>query len=376
MRVLRSRKPNVERMKRKRDLDGLREALRYRETVVDEEGEWDVGLDVRVAAAEAMSEFNGPAVAADLAEALDDPQPAARLASIDALSKLGLVVAVNDLARCVAARDEGADEVSDRALDLLAGWQVEGPAELLVETLLEPGAPPLDDRHREALTRLIEADPRSADAARLLVDGIVAVLQEAPDEQAEPRAERILGWLAPLAPDTVLNALVDGKASPGAMRVAGQLGDDRAVDPILRELRSADPAMRRSAAMAAGQLNHTRTVIGLLTATQDPQQQVRDAASAALDRMGTAAVIAAMATFVAPESLGPVEEVAAETPSLPKTPDQIAAGAPDAAGVRDGSGAPEGPRPPDGSTAPNGARPPGLRRRRGGVVDRLLGRLE
>src|SRR5438067_1202994 len=65
-------------------------------------------------------------------------------------------------------------------------------------------------------------------------------------------------------------------------------------------MNSPDPDVRASAATAAGKLNHTQAVPALLSATQDQEQAVRDAASQALDRMGTAAVIAGLAALTSP----------------------------------------------------------------------------
>ena len=343
-------------MRRKRDLEGLRRALDYRETEVDDDGEWDVGVQVRADAATALGDFEPQQVAEDLARALADPQPAVRLAAVEAVGRLDTPVTAEALAGCAVARDEGAEEASRSAVDVLEGWGVEGPADYLAEQLLRSGAGALDDRHRVDLERLLAADARGDAAREQMADDLVAILRETPDPVTEERAEEVLLWLGPHAIEPVIRGL-GGAGVPSLIRVAGQLGDSRAVDPIVRALGSPDPVMRRSAAEAAGDLNHTRTVLGLLAAGQDPERDVRDAAARALDRMGTAAVIAAMATLM---QLGMEDQIPMAAQALPRTdmiPHNREALAPAAGDGEARRGAP-------------------ARRRSGGIVDRLFGRIE
>ena len=133
-------------------------------------------------------------------------------------------------------------------------------------------------------------------------------LQGPHDEALAERGERILGWLGPPGVDTVVDALANGRADPALVRAAGRAGDARAVESVVAALGSPDPEMRRSAALAAGALNHTDAVPELLNATQDPEQSVRDAASAALNRIGMAAVIVGLASLI-----GPLEQQQAAT---------------------------------------------------------------
>jgi hypothetical protein len=295
--LLSPRRPDVQKLRRKDNLEGLRAALRYRETFVDEEGgESDAGVEVRVEAAEAMSHFNGPAVADDLAEAVDDSQLEVRLAAVDAISKLGVPTAVERLVDCVIGRGTASDELQDRALELLTGWRLEGVAEFFVERLFQPDSPPVEDRHVESFDRILAADPRGAAAQPPVAEAVIAVLERSPDERAQAGAEWLLGRLGPPAVEAVLEALSDGRAHPALLRAAGLLGDVRAVEPLVGRLDSADPEIRQAAAVAVGSLSHTAAVPALVDATQDPERSVRDAAIAALDRMGTAAVIVGLVT--------------------------------------------------------------------------------
>jgi hypothetical protein len=350
--LLSPRRPNVQRLKRKENLDGLRAALRYRETFVDEEGlEWDAGVDIRIEAAEAMSHFNGPAVADDLAEAVGDLQPEVRLAAVEAISRLGMAVGVDALLDCVIGGGNGSSELEMRALEVLTGWHLEGLPEIFVERLLRPDGPPVEERHGEAFGRILAADPRGSAAGSAVADIIIASLDRPLEEPARAWGERILGRLGTPAAESVLEALANGRPSPALVRAAGSLGDVRAVEPLIQCLDSSDPEMRRSAAVAAGSLNHTGTVPALLGAMQDPERSVRDAAGEALNRMGTAAMIVGIVTVLGGGSDQQVVEQAGEAQLADATE-------------------PHGevvPQPP-GSTSPPG------RQRTGGIVDRLFGR--
>lgn len=362
-----SRKPNVERLRRKRNLEGLRDALDYREIVVDDDGEWDLGVETRTEAVEALGDFDPPEVADDVARALADPQPAVRLAAIRTVATFETPVAVDALAACVVARGADSQEGSARALELLEGLGIEGSTERVVERLLPPEAPPLDARHHEAVDRLIAADPRAAEARAAAAEIVIEALDDPLGDTPDERAERILGWLGQPVVELVLRALADGKGSPGLLRAAGRLGDARAVEPIVLGLGSSDPDMRRSAAVAAGNLNHTRTVLGLVSATQDPELRVRNAASASLNKMGTAAVIAAMATFM---QLGMQDQLLSGSQVIPEMEllpaDRDALSPPD--GEQDAPAPPPRARPLPQARAG--------RRRRGGIVERLFGRIQ
>src|SRR5205814_1937265 len=77
------RRPNVGRLARRGDIEGLRKALRLREMSVDEQGvEWDLTVDIRASAASALEKFEAEGIAEDLAAALADPHPAVRGAVI------------------------------------------------------------------------------------------------------------------------------------------------------------------------------------------------------------------------------------------------------------------------------------------------------
>jgi HEAT repeat protein len=304
VRVLLRRRPNVGKLARKGRVFLLREAVRYQERVVDGEGvEWDVGAPVRLEAAQRLATFEGPIVEEGLAEVLADEHRAVRRAAVEAIAERQAPTAVEQLIDGLVkwTRPEDA-ETARMALDTLAGWRLDGLADLLAEKLLQSEAPPLEDAQLDAFSRLLAADPDSDAAAAAIASRLIASgqLPSAPDRA--DRTERLLGRLGPGAIDPLLRAMRGRHARPGAVRALGLLRDGRAVDPLISLLRDPSPPLREAAAEALGNLNDTRAVPGLVACTQDPEQSVRDAASAALERMGPAAVIVAVVTLLQPRN--------------------------------------------------------------------------
>jgi len=296
------RPPKVAKLARKGDLDGLRQALRYEDRFVDSDGvEWDRAVPIRVEAAAALSRFYGPVVTEGLAAALDDDYPAVRLAAVRGIGDLGEPAAVEPLVRAVASWDEEIDgEAVECARRTLVRWQLEGLPEAMVEHLVRRGAPPLEQRHQAILKDLLAADPRGPAAPRSVAAALLGELERPAQDVDAAAAERVLGWIAFAAGETVVEALRSGGAPPAVARVAGALRDSRAVEPLVPLLTHPEVEMRRSAAAALGDLSDTRAVPSLLGATQDPDQSVRDAASTALNSMGMAAVIVGLAAILLP----------------------------------------------------------------------------
>lgn len=287
------------RLERRGDLAGLRAALGYRKIVADEEGEWDLGASVRVEAVEALSRFYGPLVADGLTEALRDPHEAVRLAAVDGIARLGVPTAIDELLEGVVSwQDPPYGEAAARALDTLTAWKLPGLAERCAELLLRPDPEMLEERHREALAELVAHDPRGAAAATALARALLARPPGPNDGVAEVRAEEILVFLGPDAARPLVDAISNGPVGPGAVRAAGFLGDVRLLDPLVRLLGHADPALRAAAATALGRLEDTRAVMPLLGATRDSHRPVRSAASDALNTMGMSAVIVGIAGLI------------------------------------------------------------------------------
>lgn len=363
MPFLRSGRPNVSRLARRGRVDDLREALRHDDAAV------------RAEAAAALAEFEGESVAGDLVGALRDPALDVRLAAMRSLETVGIhdSAQVGELVECMVARGEGAPELTAGALKLLVASVPEQCAEFFADRLLDPAAPPPDEGHRASLDLLLTTDARGPAAREAVVDMLIARLRPDGDEETEARIDTMLEWLGETAPEKVLGALENGTATPALLLAAGRLGNARAVTPTVQGLSSPDPEMREAAAHAARALNHTRAVPALLTATQDDVQAVRDAASAALDRMGTAAVIAGLAAVVDAQALLTPGSDEPPTPETLRThvAEALEEGEPEGRPEEAPSAREAEPKPPAHPAHP--AHPP---RRRGGLIDRIFGSYE
>lgn len=319
VRLLKRRRPRIEKLKRNGDLSGLRAALHYRSPRLDPTGEeFDVGVLLRIEAAEALSHFYGSIVSEGLADALADPHPAVRLAAVRGIANLGVPTSPEVLVEKVVTWTDPPDgEARLRALGTLVDWQLEGVPNLFAAALIETAAFTPEERHRAALAALLQADPRGDGASDSVANDLIRVLEHSPAAEVSVRAESVLGWLGPAAGDAVISALERDVAGPGAVRAAGEISDSRAVDPLVGMLAHRDAETRQSAASALGRLNDTRAVPSLLVATRDTTQEVRNAASAALDRMGIAAVIIGLATVIrASGGATAIEEQAAEATAV------------------------------------------------------------
>jgi hypothetical protein len=300
MGLFQRRKPDVEKLRRKGNLEGLRQAMHYEDVRVDREGvEWDLGVEVRVDAVRALADFYGSSVAECLADGLRDRDPEVRLAAVHGLASLGVPAATDELLDCVVRWGDPPDDVAGaRALEALMSWRIEGLPEAFAGKLMEAGAPQPAMRHRNGLHALLNTDPRGPAASGVVADRMIGVLGTLGGADGHARAESILSWIGPSATDTVLDAFESGHAAPAVARAAGSLRDARAVEPLVGLLAHRDPEMRRSAAIALEGLNDTRAVPALVGATQDPEQSVRDAASSALNAMGMAAVIVGLGALL------------------------------------------------------------------------------
>jgi len=144
-------------------------------------------------------------------------------------------------------------------------------------------------------------DPRA-------VEPLIATLQS---EKSDVRqaAVRALGKLGDLhAVEPLIGALGDQATSSWgryyvqevAAEALGRLGDHRATEPLIIALKGEDSHMRRTAAEALGKLGDSCAVKPLIAALKDQTEDwegryhVREAAAAALERIGTAEALAVL----------------------------------------------------------------------------------
>jgi HEAT repeat protein len=313
VRFRQGRKPDVRKLKRQGDLAGLREAVRYQETVPDRNGRvLDLGVQIRVEAAHALGDFYGPEVTSALFAALGDRDERVRLAAVHGLRRTRADDASEALLQALAAwPDDRGAATKEEALDALLELGENELPQRFAAKLVENGAGPPSAGKRElleALLRLeglISADARGRAVTRAVAERVIGRLDDGdPDRRA--RAETVLAWVSRDATDLLLPRL-DGPGRASAARLLGASRDSEAVEPLIRALQDLDPEVRLAAARSLGKLKDTRAVEPLLYASGDQEFEVREAADSALDGMGVAAVVVGLAALVRPMLPGTLE---------------------------------------------------------------------
>ena len=222
--------PNVEKMKARRDVNGLIKALSYKNG------------DVHRAAIQALKEIGAPAVT-PLIAALKDEKSYVRAAAAWALGEIKDPRAVEPL---IAALRDGDGFMRGTAIPALG--EIGAPA-------VEPLIAALQDKNKEVRWTAAQVLGRIGDARA--VEPLIAALKEECND---------VRW--------------------NAARALGQIGDARAVQPLTAALKDEWPLVRQTAAEALGQIGDPRAVEPLTAVLQDEESQVRQAAAEALDRLG------------------------------------------------------------------------------------------
>jgi HEAT repeat protein len=117
-----------------------------------------------------------------------------------------------------------------------------------------------------------------------------------PDHQVRVAAERALAEMGGLAVPVLLTRVgnADGAVRRTAAMVLGEIGDPRAIQPLILALSDEDIGVRQSAAEALGALKADAAIPSLVKLLQDPSPVVRSSALTGLDRMGTPAALDAL----------------------------------------------------------------------------------
>jgi len=319
------RRPKVEKLRAKGNLEGLVDALTHVDLVLDRDGHGhDVGAQVRVDAADALGDAAPEVgVVAALAQALSDIDERVRVAAARSLGRLGNDAAVDALTRALAT---GGDAVREEALRALVEIGDPQAAVAYALTLVDRRkVDSLGSSERNALKTLLRLD-RDERAAAAIVEEIVA--QARTLGTMPPVALQLFSWIGSPAVDPLIAALGDASVGPAAAVGLGAARDVRAVDPLMALLAGSDPRCRHAAAWSLGEIRDPRSVEALLRATNDDNPNVRDEASEALDKLGAVGVIIGVAAIVQrmlppglqlPAGDSPVLEQAAPPP-LPAPP--------------------------------------------------------
>jgi HEAT repeat protein len=305
MGILRRRQPNVRRLQRAQDLEGLARALEYREFVSDKEGRRvDRGARVRAEAVEVLAKAEDPRVVDALVRGLRDDTSYVRLKAIEAVRGRRDDRVLEALAEGVGALPlapdadalrgqlHSLDPVRAKALDaLLEFGDPRAPQRIAAHMIYRSGAEPLTETDEWAFRAALAAMPHGGGPE---LASSIAVLLGHERPEVRGRAQAVLRWIGHASVEPLITALQQPHLRGLAIPPLGELGDPRAVQPLLDMLSDPAPATRRAAVRALGELRHPSCVEGLMLAAHDEDHGVRTEAIEALDKLGTAAVVVAM----------------------------------------------------------------------------------
>lgn len=125
-----------------------------------------------------------------------------------------------------------------------------------------------------------------------------------PDASARARAARILGEnREPQAIGALTAVLMDDPDMNVRQHAAAALGRIGAVEPLLEALHTPNARVRQLVTQALGQLGDPRAVKPLIVALRDSSHDVRDQAAFALNKMGPVAVEPLIAALRHPDAI-------------------------------------------------------------------------
>jgi len=321
------------RAKRSPAAEALLEARAKRSPAAEALLELDsVSFSVRQPAIESLVDMGAPAVR-ELIAALDGPNRRIARGAVEALGAIGdrratgpltaLLVDEDPLIRAAAAL--ALARLRDgRAVEPLIGMLREtypGMAQVAARALGEIG----DDRAVEPLKKIHE-DPDApareaagealaqiadaADAGAGRIESLIARLA-AGDAPARKRAASALIAADGEAVEPLIVALQDAswEVRRGAAEALGEIGDPRAVEPLIAALAqpsrpspgapagdgAAQTGVRKTVAEALGKLGHPSAVEPLIAALADDDPSVRGSAAAALGRIADARAVEPLA---------------------------------------------------------------------------------
>jgi len=293
-------KPNVERLREKKNVKGLIKALRHKDWHVREEAAWALGgigdaravepliqalMDdsdvLRRIAAWALGEIGDRRAVEPLIQALEDRDPDVQEKAAEALGKIGDARAVEPLIQALKDKDSDVREKAAEALGKIGDtravehlfqalkddkdWDVRGKAAEALGEIGEPAVEPLIQalKDEDSVVRRIAAEALGKTGDKRAVERLIQALKdkdeywvvreraaEVLDEMGwEPRddTEKVYylivkqEWLPELgesAVEPLIQALKDKYSEVGirAAEALGKIGDKRAVEAVIKYL--------------------------------------------------------------------------------------------------------------------------------------------
>ena len=237
----------------------------------------------RPGACAALGEIGDPRSEAALVAALSDPGMRVRKAAAQALGEIGAAGAAGPLAAALADRTEEVRAAAAASLDKL-GWQAQngqaGAAYWVAwhswYQCAELGAPAV-----EPLISALKDKSSRPDAARTLGEigdpralaPLITLLQD-PDGNVQAAATGALARIGDAAVEPLIAALndPDWQVRCCAAEALGRIGDPRAAGPLAAAMHGWHDAVKRSAALALGRIGDARAA-GPLAAVLDDEQE-------------------------------------------------------------------------------------------------------
>jgi HEAT repeat protein len=290
------RKPNVESLARREDLEGLVEATSYREVVrTSPHTVSDHGIPVRAEAILALGELGADAGEEAVAFALRDPADRVRSAAVDVLYARGKVSVLVEALRWLPADKGLSRSFAVRAMLDLKQSLTAAP---LADALIHNEDEELLNEDDEPLIQVLLGQERAEETDEL----IQLLVSSLADERSivADRAGELLLRLAPASTEALVEELRTGPAAAEAAYVLSRIANPQTLDALVEALGHWDPRVRAESAAALAELQDPVAVKPLLSATHDPDHSVRTQAGLALDQMGTRAVIVGVAALLEP----------------------------------------------------------------------------
>jgi len=253
----------------------------------------------RDAAFSALVTIGAPCVPA-LVATLKDDKFSVRTDAAKALGQIGDARAVEPLIATLRDSKEPVREAAAEALDRL-GWSPDsGEAEAAYWVAKARWDKCVGDAAVGPLIAVLDDEKVSKSASEVLVRigaGAVEPLIASLDSTAGAGA--VLARIgAPAVEPLIATLQCDGTLSEAAAEALGQIGDVRAVEPLVTALKDKDKSVRKAAAEALGQIADPRALEPLIGTLQDRNAFVRRAAAGALGHLPDPRAVDALAAIL------------------------------------------------------------------------------